>query len=172
MALEDLGIKTRTLIELQDTVKVQIFSASDSLEDITGLLKTYALGGSFHLAFIFDQLARLGLGPRNTFNKVLFENAFLGRLLRGFAHHALREMKYKALIPVPRSYQLVGVADEGQTYIREGVDPHRVFTLQEGFIYGSCPLSSAVRKAQSWSCTKPVFKRRLIRNRYISRALA
>jgi len=134
------------LIELQDTVKAQIFTAADSLEGITGLLKTYALGGSFHLAFIFHQLAKLGLGPRDTFDKIGFRNAFLRRLLR--------------------------VADESQTYIREGVDPPRVFTLKEGFIYGVCPLSSAVRKAQSWNCVKFVFKRRLTRNRYISRALA
>ena len=45
-------------------------------------------------------------------------------------------MKFKARIPVPHSYQLVGVADEGQAYIKEGVDPANIFTLHEKEIYG------------------------------------
>lgn len=149
MALEDLGIQAGALMDLQDSVKARISSATDSLEDITGLLKTYSIGGSFHLAFILDQLTKLGLGPRDTFDKMAFGNAFLGSLLRDSAHHMLRELKYKTQIPVSRSYQLVGVADEGQAYIREGVDPDRVFTLKEGFIYGMCPLTFAVMIAHS-----------------------
>jgi RNA-dependent RNA polymerase len=35
-------------------------------------------------------------------------------------NHSFREVKFKARIPVPQSYQLVGVADEGQAYINEG----------------------------------------------------
>jgi RNA-dependent RNA polymerase len=172
MALEDLGIQAGALMDIQDSVKARISSASDSLEDITGLLKTYSIGGSFHLAFILDKLTRLGLGPRDTFDKMAFGNAFLGRLLRYSAHHMLRELKYKTQMPVSRSYQLVGVADEGQAYIREGVDPDTVFTLKEGFIYGMCPLSSAIMIAHSWDCDKSVSKRPLTRNLYISKALA
>ena len=51
-------------------------------------------------------------------------------------NHSLREMKFKARIPVPHSHQLVGVADEGQAYIKEGVDPANIFTLHEKEIYG------------------------------------
>ena len=170
MALEDLGIQTGALMDLQDSVKARISSASDSLEDITGLLKTYSIGGSFHLAFVLGRLNKLGLGPRDTFDTMAFGNAFLGRLLRDSAHYMLRELKYKTQIPVSRSYQLVGVADEGQAYIREGVDPDTVFTLKEGFIYGMCPLSSAVMIAHSWACDKSVSKRLRTRNLYISKA--
>lgn len=170
MALEDLGIQAGVLMDLQDSVKARISSTTDSLEDITGLLKTYSIGGSFRLAFILDQLTKLGLGPRDTFDKMAFGNAFLGRLLRDSAHHMLRELKYKTQIPVSRSYQLVGVADEGRAYIREGVDPDTVFTLKEGFIYGMCALSSAVMIAHSWACDKSVSKRPLTRNLYISKA--
>jgi RNA-dependent RNA polymerase len=52
-------------------------------------------------------------------------------------NHSLREVKFKARIPVPKSYQLVGVADEGQAYIKEGVNEEDVFTLGEGRIYGA-----------------------------------
>jgi RNA-dependent RNA polymerase len=171
MVLEDLGVKADAFIELQDAVKAQISTAIDSLEDIPRLLQTYTLGGPFHLAFIFDQLTKLGLGPRNTFEKIAFGNAFLGRLLHGSAQHMLRGLKHKAQIPVPKSYQLVGVADEGQAYIKEGMDPDTVYTLKEGFIYGTRPRSSAVRTAHSWDCTKSVFKRPLTRNQCISKAL-
>jgi RNA-dependent RNA polymerase len=172
MALEGLGIQAEALMDIQDSVKARISSASDSLEDITGLLKAYSIGESFHLAFILDQLNKLGLGPRDTFDKMAFRNAFLGRLLRHSAHHMLRELKYKTQMPVFRSYQLVGVADEGQAYIREGVDPDTVFTLKEGFIYGMYPLSSTITMAHSRDCDKSVSKRPLTRNLYISKALA
>ena len=150
MALEDLGIQAGALMDLQDSLKGRISSASDSLEDITGLIKTYSIGESFHLAFILNQLTKLGLGPKDTFDKIAFGNAFLGRLLRGSAHHILREVKYKTQIPVSRSYRLVGVADEGEAYIREGVDPDTVFTLKDGFIYGMSPPRPAVTIAHSW----------------------
>lgn len=172
MALEDLGIQAGALMDIQDSVKARISSASDSLEDITGLLNSYSIGGSFHLVFILDQLDKLGLGPRDTFDSISFGNAFIGRLLRDSAHHMLRELKYKTQIPVSRSYQLVGVADEGRAYIREGVDPDTVFTLKEGFIYGMCPLNSAIMIAHSWNCDKSVSKSPLTRNLYISKALA
>ena len=45
--------------------------------------------------------------------------------------------KFKARIPVPDSYQLVGVADEGQAYIEEDIDKDDVFTLEPGRIYGT-----------------------------------
>jgi hypothetical protein len=50
-------------------------------------------------------------------------------------------MKFKARIPVPRSYQLVGVADEGRAYINEGAQPDKVFTLREKEIYGMTRLA-------------------------------
>jgi hypothetical protein len=40
-------------------------------------------------------------------------------------------VKFKAK---PESYQTVGVADEGQTYINEGEDPDKVFTLKENYL--------------------------------------
>ena len=39
-------------------------------------------------------------------------------------------------------YQLVGVADEGRAYINEGAKDD-VFTLKEGFVYGTFPRALA-----------------------------
>jgi RNA-dependent RNA polymerase len=137
MVLEDRGVRKDAFIDLQEATKADIFLSEDSLLNFRKLLKGHNLGSKFHLAFIFEQLYLLGLGLKNDVDKRAIESAFLGRLLRCSMGHALREVKFKARIPVPNSYQLVGVADEGQAYIREGVDPANVFTLPEGHIYGT-----------------------------------
>ena len=145
VALEGLGVKKDTFMDLQGAVKARVYSAGSSLEDLVGLLKSYNIGSAFHLALVLDWLTKLGLGLKETFNQRAFENAFLGRVLRGSAYHILRELKYKAQIPVPGSYRLVGIADEGRAYISEGADPNRVFTLKEGFIFGMFLHGSVVR---------------------------
>jgi RNA-dependent RNA polymerase len=155
---------------LQDAVKRRVYATRDSLEGLPGLLKSYGIGEPFHLAFILNHLTKLGLGPKDTFDKRAFRNGFLGRLLRDSTHHVLRELKYHARIPVPGSYQLVGVADEGQGYIREGTDPKKVFTLEKGHIYGMFLRSSLARIWHSWSSAKFVCRKPLARNLYISRA--
>jgi len=50
---------------------------------------------------------------------------FLERVLSFCANHVLRNLKYRARIPIPGSWMLVGVADEYDL-------------LQEGEIYGEC----------------------------------
>jgi RNA-dependent RNA polymerase len=137
MALEDLGVKKHAFIDLQEEAKARIYLASGSLEIFVGLLKSQSLGGQFHLRFILEQLMKLGLDFRDHLGKDAIGSAFLGRLVRDSMNHSLREMKFKARIPVPRSYQLVGVADEGCAYtINEGAQPDEVFTLGEKQIYG------------------------------------
>jgi RNA-dependent RNA polymerase len=137
MVLEDRGVKKEAFIDLQDAVKAEIYLAEDSLTNLRRLLKGHGLGNKFHLSFILEQLHLLRLDLQNNANKRTIESVFLQRLLRCSMAHVLREIKYKARIPVPNSYQLVGVADEGQAYIREGANPEDVFTLPENHIYGT-----------------------------------
>jgi RNA-dependent RNA polymerase len=136
MALEDLGVKKEAFIHLQEAATEAIYHASDSSKTFADLLKSYGLGDMFRLAFILEQLAKLGHDLKDYLHREATENVFLGRLVRDSMNHSLREVKYKARIPVPHSYQLVGVADEGQAYINEGADPDKVFTLKDGSIYG------------------------------------
>ena len=75
----------------------------------------------------------LGLDFEDGTGKKAIEGAFFGRLLRFSMDHSLREVKFKARIPVPDSYQSIGVADEGQA----GIDKDNVFTLEPGRIYGT-----------------------------------
>jgi RNA-dependent RNA polymerase len=139
MALEDRGVNKKIFIDLQEQAKASIYLSSDSLEEFSLLLRKHSLGGKFHLAFILEQLSKLGLDFKdsNEKKKKAIGGAFVERLLRFSMNHSLREVKFKARIPVPKSYQLVGVADEGQAYIKEGVDEKDVFTLGPGRIYGA-----------------------------------
>jgi len=136
MALEDRGVEKETFKDLQEKAKAKIYLSSGSLEKFLELLKDHNLGGKFHLRFILEQLIKLGLDFKNGIHKTAIQSAFFERLLRYSMHHSLREVKFKARIPVPESYQLVGVADEGRAYINEGLNEDDVFTLKPGTIYG------------------------------------
>ena len=142
MVLEDRGVRKEAFIDLQDAAKAEIYLSEDSLINFRRLLRSHSLGNKFHLSFILEELHLLGLDLQNNADKKVIESVFLRRLLRCSMVHALREIKFKARIPVPNSYQLVGVADEGQAYIREGLNPEDVFTLPEGHIYGTVPPQS------------------------------
>jgi RNA-dependent RNA polymerase len=138
MALEDRGVDKETFLDLQEKAKALIYHSKDSLENFSKLLTKYNLGGSFHLEFILEQLSKLGLDFKDGTDKKAIEGAFFERLVRYSMNHSLREVKFKARIPVPDSYQLVGVADEGQAYIEEGIaSEDDVYTLEPGKIYGA-----------------------------------
>lgn len=142
MALEDRDVKKEAFIDLLEKAKAEIYLSSDSLEQFTKQLRDHGMGGQYHLAFILEQLNKLGLDFKNGINKTAIGKPFFGSLLRYSMNHSLREVKYKARIPVPKSYQLVGVADEGRAYINEGLKEEDVFTLKEGLIYGTFLLGS------------------------------
>jgi RNA-dependent RNA polymerase len=137
MALEDRGVERETFLELQNKAKANIYLSSDSMDKFGQLLRDHGLGRKYHLGFILEQLLKLQLDFKGSVNKKAIKSAFFERLLRYSMHHALREIKFKARIPVPKSYQLVGVADEGRAYINEGLNEDEVFTLKPGTIYGT-----------------------------------
>ena len=137
MALEDRGVEKDTFIALQEGTKKKIYTSEDSLKTFSELVDEYNLGGNFHLGFVLEQLIKLGLDFKDGTNKKAIKSAFFQRLLHFSKHHSLREVKFKARIRVPKSYQLVGVADEGRAYINEGVSEDDVYTLKPGAIYGA-----------------------------------
>jgi RNA-dependent RNA polymerase len=138
MALEDLGVEKATFMNLQEKEKAKIYLSSDSLEIYREQLRNYGLGGIYHLGFILGQLIKLGLDFKDSIDKKAIKSAFFKRLLCFTIHHSLRELKFKARIPVPNSYQLVGVADEGRAYVEnESVNEDNVYTLKPGTICGT-----------------------------------
>jgi RNA-dependent RNA polymerase len=174
MALEDLGVEKDAFMDLQKAAIQQIHLAGNSLKIFVGLLKSHGLGDNFRLPFILEQLIKLRLDFEDYLDREAIGSAFFGRLVRDSINHSLREVKFKARIPVPHSYQLVGVADEGQAYIKEGVDPDRVFTLKEKCIYGMFFfrgfLLVPLRLTHEMTFIKSACKRRRTKNPYISRA--
>jgi RNA-dependent RNA polymerase len=142
MALEDRGVKKEAFIDLQEKEKTKIYLSSDSLENFVEHLRDHHIGSQYHLAFILEQLNTLGLDFRNGINKTAIGKRFFESLLRYAMNHSLREVKFKARIRVPKSYQLVGVADEGRAYIDEGLKEDDVFTLKPGLIF-ACVQESA-----------------------------
>ncbi|KAH9014013.1 RdRP-domain-containing protein [Lactarius hengduanensis] len=142
MALEDRGVKKEAFIDLQEDAKTKIYLSSKSLEVFIEQLRDYGIGSQYHLAFILEQLDKLGLDFVNGANKTAIGRPFFESLLRYFMSYSLREIKFKARIPVPKSFQLVGVADEGRAYINEGLKEDDVFTLPPGRIY-ACVQESA-----------------------------
>jgi RNA-dependent RNA polymerase len=139
MALEDRGVTKDTFIELQELAKQHVYTAQDSILSFHLFSRQNNLGGKYHLGFVLECLDLLGLDITATAGKRVIGNALFARLLRYSINSVLRNMKHRARIPVPNSFQLVGVADEGQMYIQEGMDPKDVFTLKPTQIFGiSC----------------------------------
>ena len=164
MALEDRGVKRGAFIDLMDAAKTKIYTSSDSLANFTEQLKKHSLGGQYRLSFIFEQLDRLGLDLKSGLNKTAIGRPFFESLLRYSMNHSLREVKFKARIPVPKSYQLVGVADEGRAYINEGLREEDVFTLQPGRIYGALLFGPVSTSDSLYDGIKRVYKKQQARN--------
>ncbi|KAI0362487.1 RdRP-domain-containing protein [Trametes cingulata] len=134
MILEDRGVDQKVFLRLQELAAAKITTASDSVADTVMLFKAHNLGQSFSVPYILQGLRAVGLGMRPEDAPAgSLDGTFLQSLVIFAQHHVLRDIKHGARIPIPDSYLLVGVADEGPAYIREGVE--NVFTLEEGQIY-------------------------------------
>ncbi|OSX65461.1 hypothetical protein POSPLADRAFT_1134844 [Postia placenta MAD-698-R-SB12] len=133
MILEDLGVEKKSFIELQELAKEDIFTAHDSMEKTIKLMKAHSLGKSYGLSFIIEWFRKLGLGFKHEKNVRALQDPFLDRLIHYAKNHVLRDIKHGARIPIPESYLLVGVADEGPAYEAAGME--NVFSLTKGQIY-------------------------------------
>lgn len=87
------------------------------------------------LCRLADPTFNLSLDPSSS--RVCFRSPFWDQIILCVVQTTLRELQYRCRIPVPQSWNLVGVADEGRAYIeREIYDEEDVFTLSEGEIFG------------------------------------
>lgn len=119
MLLETLGLEKGIFLELQRTAVKTTEDAVESLGTASELMEAHGLGTSFSLKSVFNNMARMGadLDTRDDMWP------FLKHVLSFCANHVLRDLKYRARIPIPHGCMLVGIADEYDL-------------LQEGQIYG------------------------------------
>ncbi|OCH86893.1 RdRP-domain-containing protein [Obba rivulosa] len=131
--LEDRGVEKEAFLKLQERTKAEIYTATDTILQAINVLKANSLGNSFKLSFIFQGLKTIGMGMPHERHVQVLEDPFFDRLLQYAQNYILRGIKHDARIPIPDSYLLVGVADEGPAYEAEGYK--NVYTLPEGHIF-------------------------------------
>ncbi|BGP17969.1 hypothetical protein JCM10213v2_006017 [Rhodosporidiobolus nylandii] len=111
--LEDLGVEPDVLLDLQTEAAEAIGDARSSFGKAASMLERVGLGHAAHLSSTLHNLASLLNSPASDVDP------FLNACVDVAIADALRSLKFKARIPVPDSYTLVGVADE-DGYLNEG----------------------------------------------------
>jgi RNA-dependent RNA polymerase len=109
MLLGGLGVETHVFLQLQRNTVEQTISAAKDIGATASLIEALGLGSAFHLPSVLHSLKNLQLDFAYDANSML--TPFWMRILDGFVHHALRELKSHARIPLPGSWTLIGVAD-------------------------------------------------------------
>ena len=158
MIMEDRGVKKDSFMTLQDAAVADARTIDDSLPKFKQVLRSHQLGGSYRLDSLVYHIMNIGLdiGPGNPEQRI--DNSFWSRLRHFAMTHVLRDIKHGARIPIPKSFLLVGVADEGPAYIgKPGFE--NVFTLPPGKIYGKVTsnpvLVTKLTMARASLCTTP-----------------
>jgi RNA-dependent RNA polymerase len=135
MVLEDRGVPAENFLELQEYAVADAWRIDDSIEEFRTILKGHGLGNGYRLAHTMQRLNELGLDLKHQDTSKVVDNPFLARVRKFAKNHVLRDIKHGARIPVPNSWLLVGVADEGPAYQRDGLE--NVYCLLPGKIYGA-----------------------------------
>lgn len=124
--LEDLKIKPDIFLKLQNDAVKEVENARISILGAATLLDRNSLGTASHLSTTLRLLKRL-LGidfklnsNRNTgsTSQKFIEDSFLDSCISLTVTHALKVLKFKARIPLPNCWTLVGIADESN-YLKE-----------------------------------------------------
>lgn len=110
--LEDLGIHKDTFLQLQDAAVTILQTARHSLSDFANLLDTHGLGKAFSLSYLMRSLDKIGCTLEHHDSARAVGTPFLRGLIDTAMLSVLRSMKHSARIPVPQSWNLVGIADE------------------------------------------------------------
>ncbi|KAJ3536923.1 hypothetical protein NM688_g6770 [Phlebia brevispora] len=133
MVLEDRGVDKKVFITLQQEAIANIHMASDEIAKCRQLFREHSLGPAYRIAYILQCLKAIGIGMQYERSKYTLHDPFIDRLIHFAKNSVLRSIKHAARIPIPDSYLLVGVADEGPAY--EAAGHKNVFKLNEAEIY-------------------------------------
>ena len=136
MLLEDVGVRKESLKDLQDLAVASARTVDDSISQFNVVLASHNLGSGYRLRQIMGRLQdRYNMDLKSEGRQIIsMDNSFFSQLRQVAMNDVLRDIKHSARIPVPNSYLLVGVADEGPAY--EAAGKTNVFKLQASQIYG------------------------------------
>ncbi|KAG6854694.1 hypothetical protein C0991_002405 [Blastosporella zonata] len=134
MILEDLGVRMNSFVELQEIAVAEARTINDSSQQFRNVLDSHGLGRPYRLSHLLKRIEDLGLELNPRQNVPGFDDKFFRQLRQVSMMDILRDIKHSARIPIPESYTLVGVADEGPAYQEAGMD--NVYTLPVGHIFG------------------------------------
>ena len=136
MLLEDVGARKESFLHLQRLAVERARTIDDSISQFNDVLASHTLGSGYRLRHTMERLQdRYNMdfkskGPQT----ISMDNPFFNQLRQVAMNDVLRDIKHSARIPVPDSYLLVGVADEGPAY--EAAGHTNIFKLRQSEIYG------------------------------------
>ena len=123
-------------MRLQDDAVANAQTAYNSLGQLYTVLKAHRLGGSYQLGKLTERLSSLGLDLRHPNPRKAIRDRFFSHVIHASVNSILHAIKHSARIPIPNSYKLVGVVDEGPAHVNDdGVDPSEVYTLEKGTVF-------------------------------------
>lgn len=137
MILEELGVKADSFMKLQESAVADVKTISESSPCFRKLLDAHELGEGFNLSSVLTQIECIGLDLNPRDQQPGFDTIFLQQVREVATSTIMRDIKHSARIPIPGSYLLVGVADEGPAYSANEVDSFEIYTLPERHIYGT-----------------------------------
>ncbi|RXW18615.1 hypothetical protein EST38_g7238 [Candolleomyces aberdarensis] len=133
MLLEDLGTRKEGFLKLQEVAIAEAKTIDNGMDEFRAIMSGHNLGTPFRVQSLLQRLHGMDLDIKTDSRTASIDTPFL-HLLRDVAiFDVLRDIKHSARIPIPDSYLLVGIADEGVAYRKAGYED--VFTLEEGQIY-------------------------------------
>ncbi|KAG5645067.1 hypothetical protein DXG03_007157 [Asterophora parasitica] len=133
MILEDLGVRLDSFVRLQEDAVADARTINDSCSQFRSILDNHSLGRPYRLSRLLQRIELLGLDLNPLNRNSGFDNPFLRQVRQVSMLDVLRDIKHSARIPIPESYLLVGVADEGPAYREAGFN--NVYALPEGHIF-------------------------------------
>ena len=140
MVLEDLGVRKEAFQELQEIAVADAKTIDDSISKFFDVLSSHHLGTSYRLREILCYLRDdFNMDITSNGKTIAMDTPFLRHVRQVAVTNILRDIRHSARIPVPNSYLLVGIADEGPAYVAEGHE--NVFCLNVGEIYGEYSIS-------------------------------
>lgn len=102
-----------SFLELQRQAVQETQEAMRTLDRAARMLDAHGLGTAYKIPSILTRMQKVGLDIEHC------KHLGMRTVLKDAETDILRDLKYRARIPVPESWKLVGIADEFD-YLKEG----------------------------------------------------